>query len=510
MYLLFLGTYLSTAMGHFWSIDHVAPFLAAQSLAEGKGLAIKRILNAAEGVGGLYYTEYGVGLSVAAIPFYLVGKFVDTVAPVAVRRFFAGPNMTDWGGTVPHYFVSLFSQFMTPITCILVLLFCIKLGFTWRSSFLTTLLFGLATGAWVGARDFFQQTLEGLLLLASVYVLVGHRDRLTSRHAWIAGGLFGFGILVRLNLVIALPAVVVYLVSIVWLSRKRSDARAAHPEADDGRVRALARQARHVGAMMTHFMVPVLLGVAGDRLVRYLKFAGTSSGSGTLETSNFAPQVYLLDGLFGNLLTPGGSIFAYSPPIVLGVFLWVRFFRAHRAEALLFVGLSVTYLLFFSSWSFWHGQWTFGPRYLWPVLPFMVIPCAFAFGNKWLTLAAGALGVAGFVVQLLGVTINPGLVHLDYVNMKVEPQLFTPGFRLDYFYNPDISPISMHFRDFMAGRHIDLWLNWVLRQFGFEAFLVGAIVPVAAFFTGVRLIRSGAPTAAVNRQRAKPAYGSSS
>lgn len=509
VYLTFLGVYLTTAMGHFWSTDFVAIYLTTQSMVERGSLAIKHILNTSQGVGGEYYSGYGIGQSIAAIPFYLIGRFVEAIGSEGIKKFFAGANLGDWGGSVPLYFVSLFDQFMVPLTCLLVLSFCLKLGYSWRPAFLTTLLFGFATGAWIGARDFYQQPLEGLLLLAPIYVLYAGKDRLTARHAWLAGGLLGFGLLVRLNMAIALPFVFAYFLWIgtkdvrnTWAARARPLLSSGANEATGTLPTQLLSQAIHLARLGVAFGIPILLGIAGDQTVRSLKFSGTNieTGAAMLDSQAFAPLQFLPEGLYGNLFSPGGSIFLYSPPVFLGVFLMWRFFRSHRGEALLFTGIALAYLLFFSSWAIWHGQWTYGPRYLWPILPFLVIPCAAAFERKWTAVAALVLGMAGFGVQVLGATINPGYVHLDYISMGAEnasPTAFKP-----YLFDPAIAPISRHFGDFFAGKHIDLWLNWVLQQFGFGAFLATAAVPAGLFVIGVQFIRrAGRPVRRADRRR---------
>ena len=45
----------------------------------------------------------------------------------------------------------------------------------------------------------------------------------------------------------------------------------------------------------------------------------------------------------------------------------------HRSAALLTAGLAVTYLLGYGTLNFWHGDWCIGPRYLLPLVPFVLL-----------------------------------------------------------------------------------------------------------------------------------------
>ena len=81
-------------------------------------------------------------------------------------------------------------------------------------------------------------------------------------------------------------------------------------------------------------------------------------------------------GLWGQLFSPGKSVFLYSPPIVLALMGARRFWR-HRPEAALAVALLVgPVVLLYSFYLFWSGDWAWGPRYLVFALPALLLPVA--------------------------------------------------------------------------------------------------------------------------------------
>jgi hypothetical protein len=202
----------------------------------------------------------------------------------------------------------------------------------------------------------------------------------------------------------------------------------------------------------------------------------------------FGPNAYdrgfstpLWVGLYGYLFTPGRSVFLYSPPLILGILAFGRFFRQYRSEAFLFVGIVLTYLVIYSTFGYWAGGWSWGPRYLLPIVPFLTLPVAYWFDWSWRVAFVGVLALLGVGVQVLGVAVNYSYVTWDWINQKLNP----PD---AYLFVPDISPIPTHLADLLQGRNVDLWLLWVYHQFGFGVFVLTLAVPVVIFVVSLALL----------------------
>jgi hypothetical protein len=491
IYLLFLSVYLASSAGHFSSTDQVAVYLTAQSLVERHGLAIKPINDTLKGKDGQYYARYQPAQSVLSIPLYLVGTAIDRLSSPPLRRYWSGSNLGDWGGTVPIFFVALFDQLVTPLTCLLVFLFCLRLGFPAATSFLTTLVFGFATGTWVYAREYFQHPLETLLLLTSIYVLFVHRQRLTPRHALLAGIALAGSVLTRINVALVTPIVLLYVLSLVPDARARTVAKGPSTidRSSGGPPRLMWAGLRTMsvgealggpGRYALAFVGPVLVAVAILLWLNELRFGNYLDFGPNAYDRGFSTPVAL--GLYGYLLSPGRSIFLYSPPIVLALFAFGTFYRRYRAEALLFAGIVVVYLLVYSTFGYWAGGWSFGPRYLLSILPFMTIPVAYFFSGRPKTSIVAVLALLGIGIQILGVTVNYSYVYWDWTNMNLSP----PD---AFLFVPDVSAIPTHLKDLLQGRNVDLWLVWVYQQFGTGVFLLTVSVPLLILASSLALLR---------------------
>ena len=459
IYLLCLSIYLVSGSGHFSSTDQISVYLTTQSLIERGDLAIKPINDTVKGPDGRYYGVFGVGQSLASIPLYLVGRAAESIGSPELKAYWSGADIGDWGGVVPIYFVSLFNQFITPLTCVLVFLFGLKLGFSQRRSLIVTLVFAFATAAWVYAQEYFQHPLESLALLSATYILFACRDRPRPRHALFAGLALAVGVLTRINLILLALLLLVYLLTLVRRSQRR-----------------------YLPYLLA-FTAPIGLVLLIWMIVNHARFGSFLAFHPLAVAKGFSTPLWL--GLYGNLFSAGRSIFLYSPPVILSLFAFSRFYRARRPEALLFAAIAVIYLLTYSMYGYWDGGWCWGPRSLVPTIPFLILPLSYLLpGRRW-AVTLTALAVLGVAVQILGVAVNYSYVYWDWARTNLSPETA-------FLWVPEISAIPMHLRALLAGRHIDLWLVWVYQNFGAPVLLATLAMPLLLLVVALVLLRNRA------------------
>ncbi len=98
--------------------------------------------------------------------------------------------------------------------------------------------------------------------------------------------------------------------------------------------------------------------------------------------------------LMNLLVSPSRGLFFIMPVLILffpGYLAWKN--RRFGFEGWVVGAMVVSYVLINAGFYGWHGGWTFGPRYLTPMLPFMALPVSLAFDRIWgpaLTLLSAA------------------------------------------------------------------------------------------------------------------------
>ena len=434
--------------GHFLGTDEIGVYQQTRSLWERGDLAVGAINNTFPGRDGRRYSQYGVGQSLLALPLYAAGKLAERVLPQSWAMALAGPSIgtepSRWGGDVPIFFVSLFGALASAALCLVFFRLSRWLGAAPRGAAAAALLLGATTQVLAQATTFLQHPLEAIILLGAFGLLLLDARAPCRWRRLGAGLLLGFALHVRVASAIALPALLGYA-GVTWYRRCRKDP---------------ARVMREAAPLLAGFL-PL---AAAWLLVGWLKF-----GTVPPRFNNEGFKTPLLVGLHGFLLSPGMSVWLYSPLLLLAPWLMAWLWRRARPETIAILAVAASYLVCFSMYTAWHGMWSaFGPRYLVAVVPLLLLPL----GN-WLgetgrrgRVAVGLLAAAGLLMQAMGAAIN-----FAYVYHAWRWPEFSPPY--GFLFVPEVSPPAAFWRSLVRGEHIDLWLLNAWRAVG----PVHALVP---------------------------------
>ncbi|MCA9681707.1 MAG: DUF2723 domain-containing protein [Myxococcales bacterium] len=397
--LLCLSLFTCTAPGRITYPDDEIVFQTTRSLVEDGSLAIPGIAKRtgerpdrangtfgwAEGRDGKRYGIFGHALSLVAVPAYLLGKATLPKVPERWRYVVRSDLFTyhqrsleaDWLRLV----VSLSNCLLTALGALLLALWLRVLGHARRPALLTALVYALGTSAWFYAGTFLSEPLSVIVLLGSALEISRwHHERSTSpharRHLWIAAALAGLSVHVHLLNLIAIPCLLAY---------------AAGPSRRD---KALLTRERNT------WLIALALGAVGLILLgldQWWRF-GNPFESGRLD--HYGHWVWPFEGALTVLVAPGRSLLIYSPPIVLAVLAWPALRRRDRDAAWLIAALFLSRWLFVSCRSDWHGGWAIGPRYLVPLIPFLLVPLAGLFeAERWSKLLPRArVAIVGLLI----------------------------------------------------------------------------------------------------------------
>jgi len=107
-----------------------------------------------------------------------------------------------------------------------------------------------------------------------------------------------------------------------------------------------------------------------------------------------------LNAIFGILFSPSRGLFFVMPVFLYSLFGLFRMLKEKifLSETIVIILIFLGYICINSGFYGWHGGWTYGPRYLVPMLPFLAIPIIFApLRSIWFVLV---LFISAFQVML--------------------------------------------------------------------------------------------------------------
>jgi hypothetical protein len=410
VFLVVLGIYVLTSPGRIDIVDGEARFDIAYSLvAKGRPIFTDPLIGSLMGVpgrGGDRYSFYGAPGSVFAMPLVWLGlrAHPSTIQPV-------------------QFLFSLTSPILGAGIAPILFLFYLELGVTLRKAVLWTLVTGFATLVWPVSNSTFDNAQHAFFALAALYCAFLSAKR-NSKALAIVGGLLA-AILILYQEYFTLLAPLLALAVIDWKSR--SDVGVAPSTAT--REPALARAD---AALKRTFRSGLELvrqawdapGDARSSCVRYVLF-GVASSLGlvlTLAYNDYRFGSWFNDGkfslagppLFGSpvlglltlLVSPGKSVFLYSPTLVLGLLGFGQLRRRSRELAGAIAGCGVVLVLFLSCILCVGGDWCWGPRYLTPLLPFFSLAFPFTANIKIRRWAIVAVVALGLLVQVLALSVE--------------------------------------------------------------------------------------------------------
>jgi hypothetical protein len=138
--------------------------------------------------------------------------------------------------------------------------------------------------------------------------------------------------------------------------------------------------------------------------------------------------------------------------LVAALFAIPHFARRHPVEIAVVFALSAPVVCVYAAFWAWHGDWSWGPRYMLPFMALWMLPVATvveAGGVLWRG-AVAILAVLGVFVQVLGVAINAG-TYLNMQTTQIAPKvhdgqkLMIEQAQIDVHFVPEFSPLAGHF-----------------------------------------------------------------
>jgi hypothetical protein len=379
---LVLAVYLTTAGGSLATTDAVATYEVTRQLVEQRTVALPADIvgnEAFKGPDGRLYSPFGLLQSVWNVPFYGTGLLVAALPPFRAMSPVMLTKATVALGNAVAAALCVWTVWW--------LAWSVS-GRHPGTATTAALLAAFATSLWPYSKFGFNVPMAAWLVTAAVLAWTRASESRSARWAWAAGAACGLALLTRHELaLLALPSLVV----LAW-----------------GWPRGWARRTGWWAA-----------GAAPPAAVwlwyNHVRF-GSAFETGYLRDDTIGMGSSLAEGLWGLLLSPGASIFLYSPVAVAAIVALVRLRRQHPRLVWQVAGLVCLFTLFYAQMAGWAGGRSYGPRYLVVFLPVLCVPLACWLpalspgARRW----AAAWCAISVLVQMPGVLVDFAKVRVAY------------------------------------------------------------------------------------------------
>jgi hypothetical protein len=387
----FLITYYAlTFGGRHYSIDGILMFQSAKALLFRGSLHLDPPVRWGHDLQSLY----GIGMTLAYVPLLILWWPLFSLRPGLTAipydpTLLRNPSLA---ANLPYFLCSWLNPLLTALTGCLVYTIGRMLGLTRGWALAGALGFGIASPAAVYARLDFNQPLAALTIAVTAWGLLraGRTGGLVPFFAAVAA--LGYAILTRLELAVLAPFVAAW----VMLQGLRH-----------GLTPTLGRLML-MGAVVA---LATLVSIAITQLRApgpIIRGATDASGLFTDASDLFTLMpLRVLAGGAGLLASPGRGLLFFFPLTWLAVPGLVRLMRTRPVDGTLMTGLiGIPFALYASYFAWWGGNWTWGPRFMVPLLPLLAVLAAYYAAERGWRRLFGALVALGLLASLNGILFD--------------------------------------------------------------------------------------------------------
>ena len=336
--------------------------------------------------------------------------------------------------------------FIVASSAVFLFLSTIFLGYSKKTAFIAGLMFGLCTIVWPYTKTYFRDPLAMMFISLAWTLLLflksTGKNKLVNIFTWL--GLFVSvlaGILTKNTVTLVIPVLIVYQIS------NYSD------QISLSRIHTLIfenwKKTVLVSMVLLIIFICWLIFVPADGIftrisIKYYKYL--------IDAFRSKPHTGFFPALVGPLISPGKSIFLYSPVLILAVIgsfkRWDLAWPAWLYLSLLIIGQAIFYD------DQWSGFINWGLRYLLPSLPLLMIAAIPAI-DLWLGSKKGKIrlliiGFLSFLIQIIGSLAPVRQYFLDI--LAADPELL--GAETIWTFSQ--SAIPWHISWLLGGNWLDL------------------------------------------------------
>ena len=346
--------------------------------------------NIAENKAGKRFMVYNPGQSLIFLPFY---SFANTFSYDKGTAYYNAAFIVSFLNFILHF-----------ICAYLLYRIALKLGSTKILAFYTSLLFAFTSYSFVLAQSTYEHHFEMFFILLGFYYSTYKEEKNSN---FKAGFAISIGLMFRISTILAIP-------SLLFLQKKTIN--------------------------KLEFILGLLIGFIFIFSFNYYRFGNIFETGYSIAWemagipgNNTWNLLNLPIGLLGNIISPAKGLIFFSTTFLLSLFKIKKFYKDNRLFSISIFILLFTYLGVFSLNFAWHGSiWSFGPRYLLPIIPFLYLPIININNSKWLKFILGIAIICQFVLLTVNskrnvleeYQQNSSFNENEYIfNLKNEPHI---------------------------------------------------------------------------------------
>jgi hypothetical protein len=313
-----------------------------------------------KGKDGKIYSITGLGYSLAMIPaVFIEDMFLRATGNKPLAAF---PLHNDWPVLL---FASMTNAFFGASLVVALYLYMRTLRILHKQALLLSFLSVVATNLFVYTKHSFAHMMFISFLVWAFYFVKVYSLKKKPAYLLLAGIMYGVVVIsYNQTFIYSLPAIGVYY---LLLSRFR-----------------LRKQ------FITTFFRDLIYGFIGVApfLITYVLYNRMRLGNAGVDAFvvgaqaqilSLPPAYVIVQGIWGLLFSSGKSIFLFSPLLIILLLFWFKMSKKLRPEIVSFSLLFLTYLWLIGTllggedFLVWHGDSSWGPRYMAVTIPFLML-----------------------------------------------------------------------------------------------------------------------------------------
>jgi hypothetical protein len=446
LFIFCTSMYYLTMGGHLYSADNEIKGLISEAIIERQAftLPIADMAYMTPGRGGLSFSPFPLGSSITMMPSYLLGN--------QIAQMFSGIPRT----FIIEFCYALINPICTATTCLILYGICQMLGYSLRTSIVTSLIFGFCSIAWPYAKTSWSEPQATLCVLIGLYGLIRYNS--TKQIGWIfVGGLsVGYGVLTKLEMAIYVGLLSCLFLYYLFQAKPRTWLQTITP--------------------LLAWGIPIVFFIFAILWYNYIRFdqwfafrhysEPISSQIGQASSVWLDSLEGILVGTYQHIFSTGKGLLLFSPPMIMYYWAMKLFWKSQRPVAIFCLALPVIFIIVTgSSWIMTKISW--GERYFVSLTPFLILPLSALVSkivdqrSAYMKKSLITFIVLGFCVQILGISVSFQTI-IDKMGMagnEMDIQLLS--------YDPEYSPVLLHAQDFYAR----IGDSWKILVYGVDTFL---------------------------------------